>query len=124
MIQRLKINGIVLPDTYVARGSYHFTKNDRIIDQYTDADFTDHVIVSKNRKVVISFNFREHDIDEHNNFVRFLEKRESVEVEYYDDYTMEEKTGVFKMSAVDFQHYRKSKYNIQYAPASVTLTEY
>lgn len=123
-MDRLKINGMLLPDTYVERGSYHFDKQDRVIDQYTDADGIDHVIVSQKKRVVITFNFREHDIAEHAEFAKYLLARENATVDYYDDYLMENHSGNFRILSVDFNHYRKVGNEIKYAPASVTLTEY
>ena len=108
---RIKINGIKVNNTMIARGSYNISTEGRVIDSWEDAD-------------KISFELREHKSSEHASFISLVEKTENIPVEFYDDKTDSYKTGTFKMEKVEFSHKNATAKEIIYNNTKVTIEEY
>ena len=121
---RIKINGIKVNNTMIARGTYSISTTGRVIDSWEDADKIKHEVLAKKRKTTISFELREHKSSEHAEFIRMVEKTENVPVEFYDDKTDSYTSGTFKMDTVEFSHKNATKTEITYNTTKVALEEY
>lgn len=121
---RVKINGLVIPETLIARGSYNFVKESRVIRSYTDANGTKHEDVYEDKKASIKFSLRERNLLEQLQLMGLFDKTENVPVEYWDDYSCIYQTGVFKMKAPQINHKNAVGENIEYNSTPIQLDEY
>lgn len=121
---RIKINGIKVNNTMIARGTYSISTTGRVIDSWEDADKIKHEVLAKKKKTTISFELREHKSSEHASFISLVEKTENVPVEFYDDKTDSYKAGTFRMEKVEFSHKNATKTEITYNTTKVALEEY
>lgn len=121
---RLKINGVTVPENHIARGSYSISANDRVIDEWQDADLVDHVSTINTRQHLINFSFREHDSPEHSVFIGYLSSTQDITVQYYDDLTDSYLTGSFHTDGVNFSHQTIRSGRIWYNETPVELKEY
>lgn len=121
---RLKIKGVILPNTYVARGSYSLKTEMRTAYTWTDANLTDHIMSNGKTRTTVSFGLRPHSMVEHGEIIAALPGRENLEVEYWDDYTQNYRTGNFGCSEFTFSHINAVGNDISYDATSITLTEY
>lgn len=120
---RLKINGVVYPNSNMQRGSYSITEQKRVVEIWTDANLVEHEITTGVTKAVISFAIRQHDGEEHDAIVNALKPENGLQIEYWSDLHGEYKTGVFRRSDVAFRHRNVIGSNVVYDAAQVTLTE-
>lgn len=127
---QLEINGIKLPIpddipfNIVEPGSYSFTKERRIINDWQDANGTFHHEQYPNDRAIISFQIKERTQEQHALLLPLFERYENIEVEYWDDNVMEYKTGLFYMDNVEAISSIATLDNIYYAAIDITLTEY
>lgn len=121
---RVKIGENIVSDMLVAKGTYSFQKQDRVIESYDDEEGITHEIVAKKKKVVISFSFKEHELDEHQSIADFIKEKNNVNIQYWDDEECEYKDGLFKISGGTFSHRTTHGENIKYNACPVTLEEY
>ena len=120
---RLIVNGIMIDNTLIQKGSYSFAKEKRIANSFKDAALIEHQQVLPTRKVVINFSLRERDLAEQDSLKGIFGVQENVPVTYWDDYECEYKSSVFYMSTPKFSH-RNAIGGLNYAPTPITLTEY
>lgn len=120
---RIKINGTVFPNGFIAKGTYQCVEKNRVIETWTDADYVEHKICTGNKKAVISFNIREHNSSEHSQVISFLRDDDNITVEYYSDRTDSYKTGVFRLEDVNFAHITLNGSSIEYGATTIILTE-
>lgn len=121
---RVKINGHIVSNNMIAKGSYSQKKADRVIDEWNDADDVQHTVAMKNKRVTITLQLREHDLTEHAAFAALTENTLNVPVEYYDDQTQVYLTGTFRMKEVTFEHGEATDKTIRYSETEIELTEY
>lgn len=122
---RLKIEGIILPNEFITRGSYSVNSEaKRVIKKWTDANQIDHVTYAAERRSTITFRLRQHNLTEHLQIAAAVKKRSDINIEYYNDSTGEYSTGIFDCGDVIFPHLNATKNDIIYAAVSVTFTEY
>lgn len=121
---RLKIDDTIVPNEIIARGTFSFQKVDRIIDSYEDEKGVTHEVVADKKRVLIGFSFKEHDSSEHLVFCRYINKKDNVSVEYYDDEENVYEPGIFKIEASAFTHRNVIGNNILYNSCAIKLTEY
>lgn len=121
---RLKINNVIVPENHISRGSYSISADDRIIDDWQDADLIDHVATINTKKHTINFSFREHDSSEHSIFSGYLASTQNIPVQYYDDLTDTYITGSFHTDGVSFSHETIRSGRIWYDDTPVKLEEY
>lgn len=120
---RVKINGHIVSNNMIAKGSYSQKKADRVIDEWNDADDVQHTVAMKNKRVTITLQLREHDLTEHAVFAALTEKSLNVPVEYFDDQTQAYLTGTFRMKEVTFEHGEATDKTIRYSETEIELTE-
>lgn len=121
---RLNINGTVLNDTLVSKGSYTFKKEKRLSGKWVDLNGLTHEDVLASRKVLITFNLRERNLEEQEAIKAIFEHTERVAVTYWDDYACEYNGGTFVMTAPTINHMTIEPNGIVYAATSVKLEEY
>lgn len=120
---RLKINNVVLPNSMIAKGTYNAVDAKRVVETWKDANLIEHEITVDQTKAKISFSFREHDSDEHGDFVAFLQDSDDITVEYYSDRYDTYKTVNCRMENVTFSDRSTYGGKIQYNATPVTLIE-
>lgn len=121
---RLKINNIMVPENHIGRGSYSMTVSDRVIDQWTDGDLTEHVSSIGSKRHTIRFTLRQHASDEHATFLAYIAVNKNVSVQYYDDNTDTYQTGQFHFEEVQFAHQTVRSRMIWYDDTEIVLEEY
>lgn len=118
---RIKINGTVISDLMIKRGSYYATPTQRVISSYYDAAGGYHEELSPVKKMEIGFTVREHDMDEHIAIMSAFPER-NVSVEYWNDTTGEYKMGVFRVDDLKASH-KSAAGRIRYGEIPVKLKE-
>lgn len=121
---RLIINGTTIYSSLIARGTYQFTKNKRMVSIWNDANMIEHQELLSNRKVEISFNLRERTLAEQDAIKGLFALQENIPVTYWDDYDCTYKTGSFFMQAPKITHRNTATGEILYNPTAINLTEY
>lgn len=121
---RIKINGRILDNQLIARGSYSILPKQRVIAEYYDQLGVRHEELSPRKTVEISFTIREHDMQEHREIMKLLEDENHVEVEYWDDKKMAYGLGDFKIENYKLEHKNAFKNDIRYKDTPITLREY
>lgn len=121
---RIIINGTTVPDNLIAKGSWNFSKQKRIVSQWNDANKIEHEDVLPTRQVDIKFSIKPRFLAEHEQIKGILSLQEHIPVTYWDDYDCSYKTGDFKMDAVTFQHKNTEYGDIWYVATPIHLREY
>lgn len=121
---RIKINGKILDNQLIARGSYSILPKQRVIAEYYDQLGVRHEELSPRETVEISFTIREHDLKEHEKIMKLLEVENHVEVEYWDDKKMVYSLGYFKIEKYKMDHGNAFENDIRYKDTPITLREY
>lgn len=120
---RIKIEGIKVENTWITRGTWGVSSEERIADTYTDANLVEHVITTGEYKKTIEFSIREHDAAEHKEIMKILKKRTNISVTYWDDMTGEYSSGIFRMESVKFAHKNAGAGSIEYQETGIKLIE-
>jgi len=120
---RIKINGTVISDLMIKRGSYYATPTTRVVSSYYDAAGGFHEELSPAKKMEIGFTIREHDMEEHTAFISAFSTGRNVSVEYWNDTTGEYKMGVFRVDDMKNQHKYALPGRIRYGEIPVKLKE-
>lgn len=121
---RLKIEGVKVPNSYIAKGTFFQENQDRVLRQWTDATHTDHRDVATKKRLYITFSLRSHKSDEHAAFASLIAKREQVAVEFYDRQTDTYKNATCWIQAPAFNDENILGDKILFGETSVTITEY
>lgn len=122
---RLKINGYIIENKNIARGSYSIIRKRRVIASYYDAAGYKHEELSRRETHDITFTIREMSDAEYNSVIRpALEKTDWTEVEYWDDIKQEYGIGYFKIKEYTLSHENALKNEIRYKSTQITLEEY
>ena len=121
---RIKINNISISDGMIAKESYLFRRNTRVVDSYYDSTGVLVEEKSAHKTVVIQFTVRERSISEHASIMSALAIRDKVPVEYWDDETATYQTAVCKIHDIDIAHANTHGKTIRYADMPITIEEY
>lgn len=121
---RIKIEGKIVPNTMIAKGSYSLTKEDRVSESYIDADGIEHISTYGSERVKIDFQIKEHNMEEHESILHFIKKKNDITVEYFDDSKSEYEEGSFRMKEIKFAHVNAFNEEIIYENIPISLEEY
>ncbi len=132
----IKFGDVKLPNSFLLADGWESTPNQRVeLAAYRDANVLLHRTTSENFKTKLKLNIRETTLTERialNNVIRLAElpqeskKQRRVTVTYWNDETLDYKTGVFYISDTTYKIYTvdEAKRDIEYDPFTITLTEY
>lgn len=121
---RIKINGVIIRNDMIAKGSYAFRRGCRVLASYYDATGRLHEEKSPHKSAVINFTIRERSAEEHKAVMAAFEVRDEVTVVYWDDEASAYQTAVCKINDLNIAHLSTYGGNIQYAGMPVTIEEY
>lgn len=125
---RLKVNGVIFPSKYIHAGSYKITPDQETdIDDYTDNDGIFHRNVLPAKATKIEFNIKPVRLFDYAIIRRILpEARQEVEIEYWNDWTMEYQSGRAYIPDISFEPYEDypDTNDILYNPTRVAFIEY
>lgn len=120
---RLKINGVIFPNTYMVKGSWKCLPNKRrLVNSYYTADGKRHEIFSPVTKVDIRFSIRESNMDDHVKIAAFFTEKENVQVTFWNDTTCVYETRTCKISDISWASTALGS-TLLYHAASVVITE-
>jgi len=120
---RIKVNGHIIDNTMITKGSYTSTQTRRVIASYYDAAGGFHEELSPAVKMKIGFTIREHDMEEHTALLSAFSTGRNVTVEYWNDTTGSYATGVFRVEDFSVPHQYALQNRIRYGAISVKLKE-
>lgn len=120
---RVKINGKILKNNMIAKGTYSCVEGKRISDTWEDLNLIEHEYVLENTKTQISFSIREHRLSEHEDVISCFTAMNDVTVEYWSDTSMTYKTGVFNIEEITYSHSDAFDDEIFYKATKVTMIE-
>jgi len=118
---RIKVNGTIISDFMIKRGSYNSMPKSRVLASYYDAAGNPHEELSPVKKMEINFTIREHDMEEHLAIMSAFPER-NVFVEYWNDTTGAYATGVFRVEDMKTPH-KHAAGGIRYGEILVKLKE-
>lgn len=121
---RVKINGNVVSDNMIARGSYSAQKKKRMLAEYHDANGDRHEETSIREKTEISFDIRERTMKEQSSLSGIWEVCENLFVEYWNDKNATYEAGLFKMESPVFKHRNTLGGTVNYDRTTINLREY
>lgn len=121
---RIKINGEVFKNGWIAKGSYHCKiKEKRILDEFFDANGKRHLVKSGHERTEIVFSVRKHKQEEHREIVEFFKEKEDIEVVYWNDEKLQYETGLFCIDSIEYVHENARNKEILYGEIQVSMTE-
>lgn len=118
---RLKIDGTILKNRDIAKGTFTLGKNPRVAKRWTDIQGINHEIYFPTSKTTISFSIREHLAVDHISLASYFTSRD-VTVEYYDDNSDSYITRQFKVN--DFKWSHSNTNPLFYNATQITLEEW
>jgi hypothetical protein len=120
---RVKLGNTTIPELLIAKGSYSYENEKRLIRTWQDANGKYHDDYFKNPKAKITFSIRARNQEDHESIKDIFMNQNNLTVEYFDDYSCTYKTGTFKMKAPKIQH-RFASGVLFYEPTNIELEEY
>ena len=118
---RVKVNGTIIDDFMIKRGTYYSVPTTRVVSSYYDAAGGFHEELSPVKKMEIGFTIREHNAEEHAAIMSAFPGR-NVSVEYWNDTTGEYNVGVFRVDDLKASH-KHAAGGIRYGEIPVKLKE-
>lgn len=118
---RIKVNGTIIDNMMIKRGTYYAVPTTRVISSYYDAAGGFHEELSPVKKMEIGFTIREHSAEEHAAIISAFTGR-NVSVEYWNDTTGEYAMGVFRVDDLKASH-KNAAGGIRYKEIPVKLKE-
>ena len=118
---RLKIDGTILKNRDIAKGTFTLGKNPRVAKEWTDIQRIKHKTFFPTDKTVISFSIREHLASDHSNLASYFAAR-NVTVEFYDDNSETYITKDFEVLDFDWSHSNTNP--LFYNATPITLEEW
>ena len=118
---RIKVNGTVIDNFMIKRGTYYAVPVSRVLDSYYDAAGGFHEEICPAKKMEIGFTIREHSMEEHIAIMSAFPGR-NVSVKYWNDTTGEYKMGVFRVEDMIATH-KHAAGRIRYDEIEVVLKE-
>ncbi len=119
---RLKVNGTIIENLMIVRGSYSMMREQRVIDSYHDANGTYCEELSPASKAIIQFSIRDRSMEEQAAIAAAFSSR-NVSVEYWDDTTLKYDTGTFRVENPTYTHSYAVRDRIRYGQAAIVLKE-
>ena len=120
---KLKIDGIVFPNSYIAKGTYNAIDKKRVAETWKDANQIEHEITAGIPKANISFSLIEHDSTSHSEMVAFFQKKDDIVVEFYDDDKDAYRTAICRLDAIKWAHRSSYGGKIQYKATAIAFIE-
>lgn len=120
---RLKIENKIIPNSYMAKGSWNAGRPKDVIDRWVDMDGETHEYVRVG-KAQISFSIREHNLEEHSEILQLINKYDDVAVEFWSDDSNSYEVGVFHIDKPIYSHLTAYNNDIQYSKTAIKMTEY
>lgn len=121
---RIKVNGSVISNDLIAKGSYKFKRISRVIASYYDAAGYLHEEKSQRTRASISFTIRERSRVEHESIINAFLKRENAVVAYWDEESGVYKETICKIGDIEISHLNTIGGDISYAGMPITIEEY
>ena len=121
---RLKINGVIVPNVIMSRGTWSASNKKRLVSSWTDANGVLHEYYYDKKQANISFTLREHTVEEHDSFITYFTDHTHVAVEYWDDDTAGYLTFDGKIEDIDWSHNIALENEIRYNPTEISILEY
>lgn len=118
---RIKVNGTIIDNMMIMRGTYYAIPVSRVLDSYYDAAGGFHEEIHPKKKMEIGFTIREHSMEEHIAIMAAFPGR-NVSVEYWNDTTGEYNMGVFRVDDLKASH-KHAAGGIRYKEIPVKLKE-
>lgn len=118
---RIKVNGSIIDNMMIKRGTYYSVPTTRVLSSYYDAAGGYHEELSPAKKMEIGFSIREHSAEEHAAIMSVFTER-NVSVEYWNDTTGEYSVGVFRVDDLKASH-KYTAGGIRYKEIPVKLKE-
>lgn len=120
---KLKIDGVVFPNSYIAKGTYYAVNKKRVVEIWKDANQVEHEITAGTPKANISFSLIEHDSTTHSKMIAFFQKEDDIVVEFYDDKKDTYREAICRLEAIKWGHRSSYGGKIQYKATAITLIE-
>lgn len=121
---RVKINGIIIENNMIIKGSYSTEKSRRVLSEYYDQKGIKHQELSPRETITINFTLKERNIKEQEIVMKALSVENYVEVEYWDDKKLQYELGYFKIETYKLEHKAASRTDIRYKDTPLILKEY
>lgn len=121
---RVIINGVTIPDSWIAPGTYTSQHVPRVLQSYYTQDGVLHEDLSPRARAVITFSLREHRDSEQSDFMEAFRARHQVPVTYWDDDTASYNQAICKVTLGKHSHSYVRGRHIMYGALQVTLEEY
>ena len=118
---RIKVNGTIIDNMMIKRGTYYSIPTTRVISSYYDAADNLHEELSPVKKMEIGFTIREHSAEEHIAIMAAFPGR-NVTVEYWNDTTGVYDVGTFRVDDLKASH-KHAANGIRYGEIPVKLKE-
>jgi len=119
---RLKVNGLIISDMTIKKGSYNATPKNRVLASYHDAAGGYHEELAPEPKMEINFSFRAHEMEEHAALMAPFGTERNAVVEYWNDRIGEYSVGIFRVEDMKFPH-KSAARRIRYGEIAVKLKE-
>lgn len=121
---RLKINGRIFPNRFIAQGTYSGQDEPRVVEIWKDASHVEHMVTAGPKKANISFSIIEHDSADHAALMDYFQQDDGIEVEFYNDRTDSYRTAICRLkNAPKFSHRNTYGGKLQYKPTQISLIE-
>jgi hypothetical protein len=118
---RINVNGKIIDNFMIVRGTYYAIPVSRVLDSYYDAAGGFHEEIHPVKKMEIGFTIREHSMEEHLAIMSAFSDR-NVSVEYWNDRTGDYDMGVFRVEDLKSTH-KHAAGGIRYGEIEVVLKE-
>lgn len=120
---KLKIDGVVFPNNYMAKGTYNAIDKKRVVETWKDANQVEHEITTGTPKANITFSLIEHDSTTHSKMIAYFQKKDDIVVEFYDDGKDAYRTAICRLEAIKWSHRSSYGGKIQYKATAISLIE-
>ena len=118
---RLKIDGTILKNRDIAKGTFTLGKNPRVAKEWKDIQGIKHKTFFPTDKTVISFSIREHLASDHSSLAAYFASRD-ITVEFYDDNSETYITKDFEVKDFNWSHSNTNP--LFYNVTPITLEEW
>lgn len=121
---RLKINGVVFPNTFMAKGTWQCLPNKRrLVNSYHTADGKRHDFYHPKAKADIRFSIRKHNLADHEQIAAFFREKYKVSITFWCDDTCAYETRICKIGDVTWTQENALSDDIFYNATSIVITE-
>ena len=120
---RLKIDGVVFPNSYIAKGSYSAVDKKRVVETWVDANQVEHEVTTGQAKANIAFSLIEHNSEKHSELMKFFQKDDDIRVEFYNDRTDAYRVANCRLVDISFSHSNTYGGKVQYNSTAINFIE-